>query len=189
MKVVVGLGNPGKKYERTRHNVGFDVLSELAGWHNISSFKSQFEAEVGEFSFADEKVLLVAPQTFMNLSGRCVAALVKFFKLPSTDLMVVCDDMNLPVGRLRLRGAGSAGGQKGLQNIIQSLNTQDIPRLRIGVGRPPAGFSGADYVLGRFASNESELITQAVHSAASGIECWVQNGLEIAMNQVNAPES
>ena len=189
VKVVVGLGNPGKQYERTRHNVGFDVLSQLAEWHGITGFKSQFEAEVGEFSLAGEKVLLVAPQTFMNLSGRSVAALVKFFKLPSTDVMVICDDMNLPVGRLRMRGSGSAGGQKGLQDIIQKLGTQDVPRLRIGVGRPPAGFPAADYVLGRFRSKKDlELIPKAVEAAAKGVECWVQSGLEIAMNQVNAPE-
>ncbi len=96
--------------------------------------------------------------------------------------------MNLPVGRLRMRGSGSAGGQKGLQDIIQSLSTQEVPRLRIGVGRPPAGFSAADYVLGRFRSEDSELISQAVQSAAKGIECWIRDGLEIAMNQVNAPE-
>jgi len=188
LKVVVGLGNPGKQYERTRHNVGFDVLSQLADWHGVTSFKSQFEAVVGEFSIAGQKALLVAPQTYMNLSGRSVAALVKFFKLPSTDVLVVCDDMNLPVGRLRMRGSGSAGGQKGLQDIIQSLSTQEVPRLRIGVGRPPAGFSAADYVLGRFRSEDSELISQAVHFAAKGIECWIQDGLELAMNQVNAPE-
>lgn len=186
--MVVGLGNPGKQYERTRHNVGFDVLSQLADWHGVTSFKNQFEAVVGEFSLAGQKALLVAPQTYMNLSGRSVAALVKFFKLPSTDVMVVCDDMNLPVGRLRMRGAGSAGGQKGLQDIIQSLSTKDVPRLRVGVGRPPVGFSAADYVLGRFRSNETELISEAVRSAAKGVECWIQDGLEMAMNQVNAPE-
>lgn len=187
--MVVGLGNPGKKYERTRHNIGFEVLNQLADCQGVTTSKSQFEAIVKEFSFADDKVLLVAPQTYMNLSGRSVAALVKFFKLPTTNLMVVCDDMNLPVGRLRMRGAGSAGGQKGLQDIIQKLNTQDVPRLRIGVGRPPDGFSAPDYVLGRFRSNETELISQAVQTAINGIECWVRDGLEIAMNQVNAPES
>lgn len=188
MKVVVGLGNPGRKYERTRHNVGFDVLSQLADWHGVTGFKSQFEAEVGEFSLGGDKVLLVAPQTFMNLSGRSVAALVKFYKLPVSEIMVVCDDMNLPLGRLRLRGAGSAGGQKGLQDIIQKLGTQEIPRLRMGVGRPPAGFAAADYVLGRFRADESDSISQAVQNAARGIECWVEQGLEIAMNQVNAPD-
>ncbi len=187
MKVVVGLGNPGKKYERTRHNVGFDTLAQLADCHSVVSFKSQFEAIVREFSFADDKVLLVAPQTYMNLSGRSVAALVKFFKLPASDVLVVCDDINLPVGRLRMRGAGSAGGQKGLQDIIQRLNTQEVPRLRMGVGRPPVGFSAADYVLGRFRPEEAEVISQAVQTAVNGIECWIQNGLEIAMNQVNAP--
>ncbi|WP_417393536.1 aminoacyl-tRNA hydrolase [Gimesia sp.] len=189
MKVVVGLGNPGKKYERTRHNVGFDVLTQLAEWHGAPGSKSQFEAEITEISCGGEKVLLVAPQTFMNLSGRSVSAVAQFFKLPATDVMVVCDDMNLPVGRLRLRGSGSAGGQKGLQDIIQKLGTQDVPRLRVGVGRPPAGFSAADYVLGRFqGKQEFERIATAVDNAARGIECWVQEGLEMAMNQVNAPE-
>ena len=187
--MVVGLGNPGRKYERTRHNIGFEVLNQLADCQGVTTSKNQFEAIVKEFSFADDKVLLVAPQTYMNLSGRSVAALVKFFKLPTTNLMVVCDDMNLPVGRLRMRGAGSAGGQKGLQDIIQKLNTQDVPRLRIGVGRPPDGFSAPDYVLSRFQSNETELFSQAVQTAINGIECWVRDGLEIAMNQVNAPES
>lgn len=188
MKVVVGLGNPGRQYERTRHNIGFDVLSQLADWHGVAGFKSQFEALVGEFSLGGDKVLLVAPQAFMNLSGRSVAAVTKFYKLPASDIMVVCDDMNLPLGRLRLRGSGSAGGQKGLQDILQKLGTQDVPRLRMGVGRPPAGFAVADYVLSRFRDNESDSVSQAVQNAARGVECWVEQGLEIAMNQVNAPE-
>lgn len=187
MKVVVGLGNPGQKYEGTRHNVGWDVLRELNRRWSGSRPKSKFEAEIVEITLGPEKVLLVAPQTYMNLSGRSVRQLVDFYQLPLGDLTVVCDDINLKLGQVRLRGSGSAGGQKGLNNIIQQLRTEEFPRLRIGVDRPPAGVDAADFVLARFRKEEIEPIDQAILRAANGVELWVREGLDRAMNMVNGP--
>src|SRR5216684_2305174 len=130
MKVLVGLGNPGKKYEGTRHNVGFEVVAELAYRHRTSQGatkpKVKFEAEIAELTVAGQKLLLVAPQTFMNASGRSVRQLVDFFQIAASDLLVVCDDINLPLGQLRIRRSGSSGGQKGLENIIQHMGTQAV---------------------------------------------------------------
>lgn len=187
MKAVVGLGNPGLKYQGTRHNVGFLVLGELARRHAPGKPRVKFEAEVVEAALGGETVLLVAPQTYMNLSGRSVRKLADFYSLPPDDLLVVCDDMNLDTGRLRLRASGSAGGQKGLQNIIDQLGTQAFARLRIGIGRPPERMDPADYVLSRFRPNEREPIEQAIVLAADGVERWVGDGTDAAMNLVNAP--
>ena len=137
MKLVVGLGNPGPEYKNTRHNVGFEVLGELARRYGASKPKIKFEAEFAEAVISDEKTLLLAPQTFMNLSGRSIRKCVQFFQLSLVDLVVICDDMNLKLGQLRLRPSGSAGGQLGLMNTIQNLSTEDFPRFRIGIGRPP----------------------------------------------------
>ena len=189
MKVVVGLGNPGSKYQNTRHNVGFQVVGELALRHGVSKPRVKFEAEIAEVTPAGEKLLLVAPQTYMNNSGRSVAKLVDFYKLPVEQLMIVSDDINLPTGQLRMRKTGSAGGQKGLMNILQSLGAQHIPRLRIGIGRPPGRMDATDYVLGRFRKSEIDAINHSVMLAADGIELWEKSGIDVAMNQVNAPSA
>lgn len=186
MKVVVGLGNPGLKYRGTRHNVGFEVLAELARRTGAPKPKVKFEAELVETTLSGEKVLLVAPHTYMNLSGRSVRQAVDFYQLPLDDLLVVCDDLNLDVGRLRLRPGGSAGGQKGVADIIRHLGTEQFPRLRIGIGRPPGQMDAADYVLGRFSKQEREQVDHAVIAAADGVEQWVRAGISAAMNQVNA---
>lgn len=187
MKVVVGLGNPGPEYEKTRHNVGFRVIGELALRHAAAGPKRKFDAELAEISLAGETVLLAAPQTYMNNSGRCVAQLVRFYQLPLTDLLVVCDDMNLETAKLRLRKAGSAGGQKGLQDIIHRLGTEEVPRLRIGIGRPPGRMDSSRYVLGKLRDDEAEQIQQAVLRAADGVEQWICEGIDAAMNRINAP--
>ncbi len=187
MKLVVGLGNPGRKYAGTRHNVGFDVVAQLARRFNAPAPRTAFQAEVTEAAIQGERVLLAAPQTYMNLSGRSVRQIVEFYKLPLDQLLVVCDDLNLPPGRLRLRASGSAGGQKGLQNIIEHLGTEDFPRLRLGIGRPPPQIDAVDYVLMRFPADERELIAAAVEQAALAVEVWVRVGTSAAMNQVNAP--
>ena len=185
MKLVVGLGNPGAAYEGTRHNVGFDVLSELAlRWH-ASRPKFRFEANLSEANYNGEKVLLAAPQTFMNVSGRSVQQIVKFFQISLVDVMVVCDDLNLKVGQLRLRGAGSAGGQKGLLSILQVCGSETVPRLRIGIGRPPGSVDAANFVLSKFRKEEHPKVDQAVRGAASGIELWIKDGISAAMNVVN----
>jgi PTH1 family peptidyl-tRNA hydrolase len=187
MKLVVGLGNPGRKYAGTRHNVGFDVVVLLARRFSAPAPRSAFQADVTEAAIHGERVLLAAPQTYMNLSGRSVRQIVDFYKLSLDQLLVVCDDLNLPPGRLRLRASGSAGGQKGLQNIIEHLGTEEFPRLRLGIGRPPPPIDAVDYVLMRFPADERELIAAAIEQAAQAVELWVRVGTSAAMNQVNAP--
>ena len=185
MKLVVGLGNPGKQYVGTRHNVGFDVLQELARKFIAPLNRHKFDADYAEFSLGQEKVLLVAPQTYMNLSGQSVQKFCSFYHLEPTDVLVVCDDLNLPLGRLRIRASGSAGGQKGLQNIVQLLGTQDIPRLRIGIDPPPSGRDAKDWVLGAFGKSELSLVETVVQQAAQAVETWITQGLPTAMNRFN----
>lgn len=185
MKLVVGLGNPGRQYVGTRHNIGFDVLAELARRFAAPVDKLKFEALHSEFMLRNEKVLLVAPQTYMNLSGQSVQKFCSFFQVVPSDVIVICDDINLPLGRLRLRQSGSAGGQKGLQNIIQHLGTQEVPRLRIGVDPPPSGRDAKDWVLGTFGKSDIPLVETAVQTAAQAAEVWASEGLAAAMNRFN----
>jgi PTH1 family peptidyl-tRNA hydrolase len=185
MKVLVGLGNPGKKYEGTRHNVGWLVIGELAVRHGAARPKVRFEAEVAEISVAGQKLVLVAPQTYMNASGRSVRQVVDFYQIVPSDVLIVCDDINLPLAKLRLRRSGSSGGQKGLENVIQQLGTQDVARLRIGVDKPPDGRDSADYVLDRFGKTELREIEAAVRTAADAVETWVAEGVDNAMNRFN----
>lgn len=187
MKVVAGLGNPGNEYRNSRHNVGFLVMGELARRYQADKPRSKFEAEVVELLIGDAKVMLLAPQTYMNRSGRSIGKVVDFYRLPLDDLLVVCDDMNLKTGRLRLRGSGSAGGQKGLQDTINHLGTQEFARLRVGIGRPPGRMDPSDYVLARFSTREQEAIEDAVARAADGVETWIREGLTAAMNRINGP--
>ncbi len=190
MKLVVGLGNPGKQYAGTRHNIGFAVLDELARKFIAPLNRKKFEAEYAELQLQQEKVLLVAPQTYMNLSGQSVQKFSSFYHLTPADVLVVCDDLNLPLGKLRIRATGSAGGQKGLQNIIQQLGTPDIARLRIGIDPPPSGRDAKDWVLGTFGKSEQALVEAAVQQSALAVETWVVKGLAAAMNQFNAdPEA
>ena len=186
MKVIVGLGNPGREYQQTRHNVGFDVLAALAERHGGGKPKQKFDAELVDIMHGDEKLLLVAPMTFMNLSGRAARQVATFYDTPHEDILVICDDMNLDTGRLRLRASGSAGGQKGLADIIRHLGTEAVPRLRIGIGRPPGRMQGSDYVLGKFTKSEREIMEPAILDAADAVERWASEGIQLAMNTVNA---
>ena len=185
MKLIVGLGNPGSSYEGTRHNIGFDVLGELALRWRGDRPKLRFEANLIEANRNGEKVLLAAPQTFMNVSGRSVQQIVKFFQIPLNDVLVICDDLNLKVGQLRMRASGSAGGQKGLLSIIQVCGTEQVPRLRIGVGRPPEQTDVVKYVLSRFRKDELPDVDDAIRRAATGVELWIKDGIAAAMNVVN----
>jgi len=185
MRLIVGLGNPGNKYTGTRHNVGFEVLNELARRWSAGRPKTRFEAELREAAVAGEKSLLVAPQTFMNLSGRAVQQVVKFYQEPLENVLVVCDDLNLKLGQTRMRATGSAGGQKGLSSIVLMLGSEDVPRLRIGIDRNPPEMDSADYVLSRFRKDELPIIDQAVLRAANGVETWIREGIDAAMNQIN----
>jgi PTH1 family peptidyl-tRNA hydrolase len=185
MKLVVGLGNPGRRYQGTRHNVGYWVLAELAKRYGTSPPRDRFRGEVVEADLAGQSALLLSPTTFMNLSGASVAEAVRFYKVPCGDLLVLCDDLNLPVGKLRLRAGGSSGGQKGLDDIIARLGTEEFPRLRIGIGAAPAGWDWADYVLSKFAPVELPLMEEAVALAADAAAAWARDGLEACMNRYN----
>jgi PTH1 family peptidyl-tRNA hydrolase len=186
MKLVVGLGNPGRKYNGTRHNVGFEVLARLAQRYDVGRPKAKFKAEVTETNINNQKTILLSPLTYMNLSGQSVRAAVDFYKLPLTDLLVICDDINLDVARLRFRPSGSAGGQNGLKDIIQQLGSQTFGRLRVGVGRPPPNWDAADFVLGKFSHEDQSEIENAVAQAVDAVEVWVEQGMQTAMNQFNA---
>ena len=188
MKIVVGLGNPGREYEGTRHNVGFQLLQELNRRYDGGRPKAKFEADIVELGIGSEKVLLLAPQTYMNLSGRSVRKAIDFYQLDLLDVLVVCDDMNLPLGKIRLRRSGSSGGQKGLENIIQQMGGDAVPRLRIGIGSS-GGRNSADYVLGRFGKAELEALEPGLQAAANATEAWVKEGLEAAMNRFNSAGS
>jgi PTH1 family peptidyl-tRNA hydrolase len=185
MKLIVGLGNPGKKYEKTRHNVGFDTLRIVADRCAEATVKEKFDGRVVDAVIAGQRAMLLWPQTLMNRSGQCVLAAVDFYKLPLADLLVVCDDFNLALGTLRFRRQGSAGGQKGLQDIIRRLGTEEFSRLRIGIGPVPTAWDAADFVLSRFAPVERPVIEEAVLRAADGVECWAASGIEASMNQFN----
>jgi peptidyl-tRNA hydrolase, PTH1 family len=185
MKLVVGLGNPGRRYQGTRHNIGYAVVAELARRVSVGAPKAKFHGEVVECELGGQKTLLLSPTTFMNLSGTSVQEAKCFYRLADEDLLVVCDDLNLSVGKIRFRAKGSSGGQKGLEDIIQRLGTEDFPRLRIGVGNAPEGWSWADYVLGKFTPEEREAAEQAVNAAADAVVVWACEGIERCMNRFN----
>jgi peptidyl-tRNA hydrolase, PTH1 family len=188
MKLIVGLGNPGGKYKDTRHNVGFEVAARLAKRFASSAPRSKFQGEIVEATIAGQKALLLTPLTYMNASGASVLATRDFYKIENENVLVVCDDFALPLGKLRLRPKGSSGGQKGLEDILRRLGTEEIPRLRIGIGIPPPGRDAAGYVLSRFSKEEQAEIAEAIQRAAEAVTAWVEQGLEPAMNRYNAGE-
>ena len=185
MKLVVGLGNPGRKYADTRHNVGFMVIDRLARRSGIEVTKRQCSALVGLGSIGRARVCLAKPQTYMNLSGEAVACLLRFYKISTADLLVIYDDRDLPPGKIRLRERGSAGGHRGMESIIGMLGTSDFPRLRVGIGRP-AEIDAMDHVLGGFSAEERPLMEDALDRAAEAVECVFTEGLVAAMNRFNA---
>jgi PTH1 family peptidyl-tRNA hydrolase len=186
--LVVGLGNPGEKYSGTRHNIGFQCLDIVHKRMGSPMPLAKFEGQLVKGSLGSVPVMLLWPLTFMNLSGRSVRQVVSFYKIPSDQIMVVCDDLALPIGKLRIRKRGSSGGQKGLGDILQSLGTEEIARLRIGINPPPPGWDAADYVLGRFKADERETITESLEKAANAIADWTTKGVEFCMNQYNKSE-
>ena len=186
MKLVVGLGNPGRKYEKTRHNVGFDVIDALARKFSAAPASVKFEGRLTDVSVRGEKTLLLWPQTFMNLSGTSLGKVRDFYRIANEDILVVCDDFNLDLERLRFRANGSSGGQKGLGDIVRRLGTEDISRLRIGVGPVPAGWNAADFVLGKFNKDEGPRIEMAIDRAVEGVTDWVVNDVAYCMNHYNS---
>ena len=185
MKLVVGLGNPGREYQGTRHNVGFAAIDLLARRHGIHVKSRRNKALVGEGSIGGVPVILAKPRTFMNLSGQALGGLIRRCRLNFSDVVVICDDANLPLGRLRVRAGGSAGGHKGLGSIIHSLGTQEFARIRIGIGSPSGDM--IDYVLSRFRKEERRTVSEVVGRAADAAEAILAAGVEQAMNQFNAP--
>jgi PTH1 family peptidyl-tRNA hydrolase len=187
MKLIVGLGNPGGQYQGSRHNVGFEVLGLLAKeFASGTTPKARFQGETIEATVRGHKTLLLTPLTYMNLSGASVLAARDFYKIEHQDLLIVCDDFNLPVAKLRFRASGSSGGQKGLEDVIRRLGSDEIPRLRIGIGQPPPGRDVTGYVLGRFPKEEQAEMTAAIARAAQGAADWVEHDLKHCMNQYNA---
>ena len=185
MYVIAGLGNPGRKYEKTRHNVGFEVIDRLAEKYGISVKEKMFQGLVGRGVIEGEKVLLVKPQTFMNLSGECIQPILGYYKVDPEDFVVVYDDISLEPGNIRVRGKGSAGGHNGIKNIILRLGTQDFPRVRIGTGEKPEQMDLADYVLGHFTSEEQKLMDEAYEAGAEAAVTLILEGTEKAMNRFN----
>ena len=186
MKLVVGLGNPGKKYEGTRHNIGFEVIELLARQCGAEPPRVKFDGNLRECLLGGEKSLLLEPQTFMNLSGGSVRKAIDFYQIPADDLLVVCDDFNLPLGQLRIRTAGTDGGQNGLADVIRCMGTNEFPRLRVGVGPVPDRWAPADFVLGKFTAEERKNMELEVARAADAVETWATAGALQAMNRFNA---
>ncbi len=185
MKLVVGLGNPGKKYERTRHNVGFLIIDRIASQNQIKVRSRRCDALVGEWSSHGEKIVLAKPQTYMNRSGDAVRALMRSFRLTPEDLVVVYDDLDLPFGRIRIRTKGSAGGHRGIASIMESVAGAPFCRLRVGIGRPPEGMDSADYVLEPFSPQESSELEDVLSRAVEALICLLREGHQKAMAQFN----
>ena len=184
--MLVCLGNPGDQYENTRHNVGFMVADQLGERYRLPIQKLKFKALTNVFTISGEKVLVMKPVTYMNLSGEAVRQAADFYKVPPDHVLVVLDDTALAVGKLRVRRGGSAGGHNGLKSIIQHLGTDQFPRLRVGVGeKPHPDYDLADWVLGRFTGEDKKAIDAAVKRAADGVECILKDGLEQGMNRFN----
>jgi PTH1 family peptidyl-tRNA hydrolase len=184
MRLVVGIGNPGRRYKGTRHNVGFDVVDMIARAEGIRVGKRRFDALVGEGKVSGEKVLLVKPQTFVNNSGPAVSAVLDWWQLALENLLVVCDDADLPLGRIRFRRDGSGGGHGGLESIIAQLGTERFHRLRVGIGRRREG-DLVDHVLGRFPADERRVMEEACIEAARGVTMWLVHGIDRCMNEFN----
>lgn len=186
MKLIVGLGNPGRRYEHTLHNVGFDVLSVLSQKLNIPIKKKLAKALVGEGSYGGERLVLAAPQTFMNLSGESVVPLMQWYKVQPEGLLVIYDDTDLPLGKLRIRTGGSAGTHNGMKSIIGQLGSQQFPRIRVGIGKAPEGWDLADYVLSHYPDAETRKEQfEAFLRAADAALCWCEKGIEDAMRLYN----
>jgi len=186
MYLIVGLGNPGREYEHTRHNIGFDVVEKLAGQEQIPVLEKKHRAILGKGVVAGQKCILARPQTFMNLSGECVRELVDYYKLDAaSELMVISDDISLDVGQIRIRKKGSAGGHNGLKNIIANLGSDTFLRVKMGVGEKPEGWDLVDYVLGHFPPAQRERMEEAAERATDAIRMIIAQGADAAMNQYN----
>jgi len=183
--IIVGLGNPGLKYDRTRHNIGFEVIDKLASINKIKLDKEKFRAIIGEGKIGNEKVILVMPLTFMNLSGDSVQGILGFYKLTTEDIIVIYDDISLEVGKIRIREKGSSGGHNGMKDIINKIGSDTFSRIRVGIGERPQNWDLADYVLSPFRKEEQDLINIATTNACDAIELIIKEGNAKAMNKYN----
>lgn len=186
INIVIGLGNPGLKYEETRHNIGFKTIDNIATKIGIEKFKSANKAFVGEVTYKDKKVILAKPQTYMNLSGESVREIMEWYKAPINNIIVIYDDIDINVGNIRIRSKGSAGSHNGMKSIIQNLKSDNFPRVRIGVGRPPQGWDLADYVLGKFAKEEISDIEKSISLATESVLNMIEYDINVAMNKLSA---
>ena len=185
MFIIVGLGNPGRDYMATRHNIGFDVISRIAEDHHIELDFKKHKAICGKGYIGGQKVILAKPQTYMNLSGESVRELVEFYKVSMEEVIIIYDDISLDVGQLRIRKKGSAGGHNGIKSILQHLGSQEFPRIKVGVGDKPKNWDLADYVLSRFPKDEESLVSDVLERASKACEMMVCEGIEEAMNCYN----
>ncbi|HAG10389.1 MAG TPA: aminoacyl-tRNA hydrolase [Desulfotomaculum sp.] len=186
MLLITGLGNPGNSYSNTRHSIGFKVIDWLARERDITNWRLKCKALVANTEFQEQKIILAKPQTYMNNSGESVVSLLHWYRLSNQDLIVICDDVDLPLGRLRIRGKGGDGGHRGLRSIIDLVGSKDFIRLRVGVGRPlEPDFEMVDWVLSRFSSEEALVVEQMVEKAAQAIKTIAADGIEKAMNMYN----
>ena len=183
--LVAGLGNPGRQYRNTRHNAGFILIDFMVDEFKVRLNKMQFNAITGTVDTDDVRIILAKPQTFMNLSGQSVAGLIRFFKIPLNQVLIVHDDIDLPMGTIRIRPGGGAGGQKGLESTIERLGTQDFPRMRIGIGRPSGTQDAAGYVLQEFSNRDIQILQEVFPQAVQAVRTFVRDGLETAMNRFN----
>jgi PTH1 family peptidyl-tRNA hydrolase len=184
--LVTGLGNPGREYQSNRHNIGFMLVNRLADRLAVTFSRLESKALVTKADHQGRRLILAKPQTYMNLSGQAVSALVRFYKLPVENILIAYDDVDLPLGILRMRASGGSAGHRGMQSIIESLGTQDFPRLRIGIGRPPGRMDAAAYVLQDFSEEESETLPEILDRGVKAVLTFITEGVDIAMNQYNS---
>jgi PTH1 family peptidyl-tRNA hydrolase len=183
--LIVGLGNPGTRYENTRHNVGFLALDYISAKYAIKTDKLKHKSLIGDGNIGGQKVILVKPQTFMNSSGEAVRDLVEWYKIPLSNLIVIYDDIDLPAGRIRLRPKGSAGTHNGMRSILYQIQSEDFMRIRVGISRPPENWDLVDYVLGRFNSDERKSVEESIEKIAEAVAVIISEGIETAMNRYN----
>lgn len=185
MKLIVGLGNPGNEYAKTRHNVGFMLVDALADHLNITLWKDKFNAKIAEGRIGSEKILLVKPQTYMNNSGEAVGPLMRWYKLEPEDVIVAHDDMDIPAGTIRIRKKGSSGGHNGIKSLIAHLGSENFARVRLGIGRPLPGWNVVNHVLAPFPAEDKQAVDEAVKYLIPAVECIITDGLDVAMNKYN----
>jgi PTH1 family peptidyl-tRNA hydrolase len=183
--LIIGLGNPGREYEMTRHNIGFLVIDRLSERWGVNVNKYKFKALLGEYRKPHEKIVLIKPQTFMNLSGNAVRSFYQFYKAPLNQVLVIFDDLDLPFGNIRIRKSGGSSGQKGMKSIIEQLGTEEFPRIRVGLGRPPGKMNSADFILNKFKTTEKKDLEFILDKCVDVVECFIENGLDTTMNRYN----